>query len=101
MSRPRKRLDRVQEASGYFRVRAPEHPNADQNGYVLEHRLVMSRLLGRPLLPTETVHHINGDRGDNRSENLQLRSGNHGKGVQLRCQGCGGHDIVPVPLSEQ
>lgn len=102
-NRIRPRGGRVRNVGGYTLVIPdPDDPVGGMrhgNGYVMEHRLVMARSLGRPLEAHETVHHINGDKSDNRVENLQLRVGKHGNGVTMTCIDCGSHNIKAVPLA--
>lgn len=70
--RPRRKMGCGSSSRGYVQVYRPGHPNATKNGMILQHRLVMSEHLCRPLSVHENVHHINGNRADNRIENLEL-----------------------------
>lgn len=63
---------RMVDRGGYVLIWCPDHLFVRKTRYVLEHRLVMERMLGRYLKPNEVVHHINGVRDDNRPENLQV-----------------------------
>ena len=62
------------EMKGYIRIKKPDHPNADPNGYVFEHRYVMEQHIGRLLkpFPQEVVHHIDGQKDNNDISNLTL-----------------------------
>lgn len=58
---------------GYVFTYCPEHPFATgRKIYVMEHRLVMEKHIGRYLTSKEQVHHKNKNRADNRIENLHL-----------------------------
>jgi hypothetical protein len=95
---------RIKHPSGYMMVWV--HPDSlfasmrIRTGYVMEHRYVMAQSLGRVLHRNETVHHINGDRTDNRLENLQLRHGKHGTGVVMVCCDCGSHNVKPTFIKQ-
>jgi hypothetical protein len=76
---------------GYLSVYVPNHPHARTDGSYAQHRWVMEQTLGRFLDPAERVHHRNGQRDDNRPENLELWRNPSPTGVRAadyHCPGC-------------
>jgi len=69
---PRWKGGRIKDPHGYILIKKRDHPNCNSNGYVMEHRLVMEKKLGRYLTKEEVVHHKNKIRDDNRIENIEL-----------------------------
>lgn len=67
---------RQNDGDGYILVYSPNHPHRTRAGYVREHRLVMERILGRYLLPTEVMDHIDGNRSNNDPANLRVFASN-------------------------
>lgn len=59
-------------SDGYIAVYVPNHPNANSEGYVMKHHLVMERYMGFYMPDGYVVHHINHNRADNRIENLAI-----------------------------
>ena len=60
----------IKDKTGYILIQQPNHPNANEKGYVREHRLVVEKFIGRYLIKGEVVHHINANKGDNSIKNL-------------------------------
>lgn len=92
-------VQRIVKKGDYLYAVVPEHPRATKHGYVLAHRIVMENQLGRLLDAKEVVHHKNGNKHDNREENLEVKQNSeHAREhallqgrlrVVLRCPSCG------------
>jgi endogenous inhibitor of DNA gyrase (YacG/DUF329 family) len=82
---------RVMKSTGYAWQKIA--PGGKNGGWVIQHRHVMELMLGRQLEPHERIHHRNGNRVDNRPENLELwkvtkKDPSGVRATDYHCPGC-------------
>lgn len=85
--------------NGYRVIHLPEHlramKNANWKGYVYEHIVIAEKYLGRNISESEVVHHLDGNRQNNRQENLLvIERGQHGKLHSWIAQGAPGLETL-------
>jgi HNH endonuclease len=90
---------RTLDGNGYIQIKDFTFPEMlNKQGYVAEHRIVMAKYFNRPLTKDETVHHIDGDKTNNKLGNLQFRIGKHGKGSCYKCAECGSVKLTAIEI---
>lgn len=81
------KIEKAVRKGDYLYAKVKGHPNATRNRYVLYHRIVMENKLGRLLEKNEIVHHVNGNKHDNREENLELTTPSEHTKEHVRIKG--------------
>jgi hypothetical protein len=80
---------------GRVMLRIPDHPRAWKTGYVYRSIVVAGKMLGRPILPSEKVHHRDTNKSNDAPDNLEVCASqrehlteHHSHKIELRCAGC-------------
>ncbi len=60
------------QRGGRVKLYMPEHPDANERGYVWRYRVIAEQVIGRPLRSQEVVHHIDGDETNDSPGNLMV-----------------------------
>lgn len=91
-------IENIVSKGDYLYAKVPNHPNCTERGYVLLHRIIVENSIDRLLTNKEVVHHKNGNKFDNRFENLEVMSHSEhaklhhpylNKTIDLVCSECG------------
>lgn len=93
------------DTEGYIKFRCPNHPRANSNGYVYEHILIVEAAIGEYVNRPIVIHHVNGNRADNRLINLVLCLNNKQHKMlhqqQRALEVCGNPDWLRCPYCKE